>query len=661
MILQSKTTRGSLLPLLLTLLVLLLAGCTRGPGLAEGELEAVEHPDLSSAEEVVQEQIDTAREAVNKAPDRAALAEAMGGLGELYHTYDLPAPAATCYRNAAHLDPGSFLWPYYLGVLAAEEGDLAQAEERFRQALERRQEDPAAQLRLAQVLLSRGSNAEAADLFRTLLEDPNLGLAARFGLGRAVEDPAEAVEHLEAVLAEHPDVGAVHQALGRAHRSLGNTAKAETHLAHAGGGELPQPDRMMDRLYGLATSSGAYLKRGSRFLVNGELERAEAELERAVEVDDTNSAAWRNLAHAQLQQANLDAALATLQNAARALSEDALVHLDLGNIYLVRNQLQQAVESFERAVELSPDMAQAHFNLANALGAMERWQEAEPHIARTLELEPDHPRAPLLSARADAASGRGQRAIRGLRALLNNDPTLLDVRHELARLHTEAGRVPRAIAVYTEALDVELPTEDRLDILNRIGELEWKRNQRNAAIGRWREAVELAPESSTAHTALANGLQLLGRRPQAREHFALATEIDPTNATAWLSEASLWLVDSELAKAKERLEQAIELHPRNPRLLDTLARLLATANDPNLRDGTRALDLARGAFALESSVDHAETVAMAMAEMGKFEEAIQWQQRLAVQAAQAQDHALARRLVQRLQLYQKRQPVRTGG
>jgi tetratricopeptide (TPR) repeat protein len=656
-----QTTRG-LLPLLLVLLPLLLAtGCRRGPALAEGEIEVVEHPDLTTAERVIREQIQTAREAVDQAPDRATLAEAFGGLGELYHTYDLPTPAAACYRNAAQLDEGSFLWPYYLGVLAQEEGDLEEAEERFRQALERRPEDPATRLRLAEVLLSRGSIDEASDLFRALLDDPTYRLAAHFGLGRATEDPAEAVEHLEAVLAERPGLGAVHHALGRAYRRLGNTAEAETHLAHEGGGEPPIPDRVMDRLRGLATSSGSYLKRGSRLLVNGELEQAEVELRRATEVDEANSAAWRNLAHAQLQQGKLDDVLATLREAAEALPEDALVHLDLGNAYLASNLLEQAVESFERAIELRPDLAQAHYNLANALGGLERWQEAEPHIARVLELEPDHSRAPLLAARADAAAGRRRQAIQRLEGLLEKDPTQLPARHELARILTDGGQTPRATAVYAQALSLDLPSEDRLDVLLRLAELEWRRNQRTAALGHWREAVELAPESSRAHTALANGLQLMNRRPEARDHFARAVEINPQNATAWLSEASLWLLDSEFETAKERLEQALEVHPKNARLLDTLARLLATCNDPALRDGPRALDLARNAFALESSVDHAETVGMALAEMGKFEEAIQWQQGLAVQAAQAQDHNLARRLVQRLKLYQNRQPVRTGG
>ena len=652
--------------LLLGLFVVLggLVACQGGPELAPGEIEAVEHPSLEDTEEVVREQIGKARGELEKAKDRRELADAYGSLGELYHTYDLLPAALSCYRNADTLDETSFLWPYYLGVLHQAEGRLSEAAEAFAKALERRPEDLSTLARLGEVQLAQGQTEAAAETFTPLLEDESFKSHGLFGLGRAANDqgePSQAIEHLEQVLAETPEAGAVHQALGQAYRALGEDAKAEVHLAHGGSGTISFPDRVMDRLTGLASSSGAYLKRGSAALVNGRLSEAETALRRAVEIDPTNGAAWRNLGHTLLQKPDPKQALDELKIAAEHLPDDPQIHLDLGNLYLVQGLGQRAAVAFEKTVELSPEFVQGRFNLANTLVGLERWDEAAPHLAKVLELEPEHERARLLESRLAFGQGQRRQAFQGLRKFLEEDPENLQVRNELAQTLARVNRFPQAIEVYEEGLTLDLSPEDRLSTLFQLADLEWKRNQQQAAVERWREALALAPESSDAHTRLANGLQLIRRNEEAREMFAKAVELDPNNATARLSEASLWILEGEYGTAKERLEAALERHPEHPGINNTLARLLATCDDPGIRDGQRALDLAHTAFAREDSVDHAETIAMAMAEIGKFEEAIQWQQRLALQAHSQNNRALATRLVQRLKLYQNRRPVRIGG
>ena len=84
--------------------------------------------------------------------------------------------------------------------------------------------------------------------------------------------------------------------------------------------------------------------------------------------------------------------------------------------------------------------------------------------------------------------------------------------------------------------------------------------------------------------------------------------------------------------------------------------------DPDsVRDGRRALSLARKAYGLENSLDHAETIGMALAEIGQFEEAIRWQRGLVNQAAATGDRNLVRRLVTNLKLYESRRPLRVVG
>jgi len=59
----------------------------------------------------------------------------------------------------------------------------------------------------------------------------------------------------------------------------------------------------------------------------------------------------------------------------------------------------------------------------------------------------------------------------------------------------------------------------------------------------------------------------------------------------------------------------------------------------------------------ELTVDHAETLAMAYAEVGRFEDAIRWQTKVVDEGPIAEPTATDERQ-KRLELYQRHQPVR---
>jgi hypothetical protein len=87
-------------------------------------------------------------------------------------------------------------------------------------------------------------------------------------------------------------------------------------------------------------------------------------------------------------------------------------------------------------------------------------------------------------------------------------------------------------------------------------------------------------------------------------------------------------------EAARLLEQAHEALPTSGHIAHGLARLLAGCPDLSLRDGDRALDLASRVFEASQTISHAETVAMAFAEVGRCSDAAQWQLR-AVEACEA--------------------------
>jgi hypothetical protein len=73
--------------------------------------------------------------------------------------------------------------------------------------------------------------------------------------------------------------------------------------------------------------------------------------------------------------------------------------------------------------------------------------------------------------------------------------------------------------------------------------------------------------------------------------------------------------------------------PRSYRVTFALGRLLAAAPDLTLRDGAKALPLAQATYQTRASPASAETVAMALAELGRCAEAVE-KQREAIALAQ---------------------------
>lgn len=638
-------------------------GCSK-PIAPELGLEPIEHPDLSSIEAVARDQIEAEKkrldEAIATSEDANALANALGALGELYHAYELREAALACYRNAAKIDDDSFVWPYYLGVLMSAGGDPEGARDQLDLALGLR-DDEGARYHLANTLLTLGEPDEARPLFEALLEVPGFAAAAHHGLGRVdleAGDASAAIQHFEAALAAQPEAGVIRHTLGLAHRQAGDLETAQGLLSEENSGEILFPDPPLERVAELAISSGAYLKRGNRALVAGELDDAVAAFEKAIEASTENSEAYRNLALTLAQQGELDRGLEILEEAAGRFPDNVWIHYDLGSTLMGKARPNEAVAAFERAIEISPDLVTARFNLANALIGLERWEDAMAHLQRVLALEPDHGRARYLMAMGLHQRGESDPAIHRLERLLADEPDNRVARQGLVEVLVSQGRLPRALAVFEQGLQREMPLDERVDMLNQMAETAWRAGRREQALDAWQRGVADAPESSIAHTALANGLQLVGRRKEARDHFAHAVALDPQNATAWLSEASLWILEGEVRTARDRLEEALTHVSDHVGLIHTLARLLATSADIQVRNGVRALELARRAYNLERNLDHAETLAMALAENEQYEEAIQWQRRLITQMGPSLNQADLRRLAANLRRYENRQPVR---
>jgi tetratricopeptide (TPR) repeat protein len=608
----------------LALLVLTLPGCRRSPP----ALEPIPEPDLSTVTAAARERLEERQNQWQRALEGAAAppeqAQAVGALGMLYHAYGFLEAARACYANAVRLQPADPRWPYLDGLAATAASRQEEAAAAFQRVVELAPEDLPAWVRLGDALLEAGRIAPARSAFQTALGlDPD-STVARYGLGRSMVeagDLAAAVEHFEAVLAAQPEAGLVHYRLGQALRSLGREEEARRHLEQQTGRGLSFPDPLEREVRRLELATALDVVRALS---------AEPEALSEEELVGFAISQFGDVAGAVQELTELVAAAG-----AAPPQQRARLHYLLGVLLLREGRPVEAEGELRRALDLDPRLGAARTRLGAALTRAGRPAEALQVLEERLTEAPDDALARLEHSGALAEVGRAGEAVAHLRALVAEQPQLGSAWLRLAVLLGRQGDVVGAAGALDRAVGLELPPADRAVAYHRRGELARRRGDLALAEESLRAALGIDPGLFEARLALAGLLGQGGRFAEAAEHYHRVAASRPELEAAWLGEATALILAGRHRDARQRLEAALVALPDNLALGQTLARHLAASPDSAARDGARALALVDGVLARRPSLENGETRAMALAESGRFAEAVAVQERLVAEARRA--------------------------
>ncbi len=606
--------------------VLLLGVCT-AVGAVPQELAEIPDPSLLGMEAAVQEQLSQGLTELRSliAGDVAdgELAEAYGGMGQIYLAYDLVAPAEACLLNARQLAPEDFRWCYLLGALYQTERRLDQALASYQAALALEPRDLPALIRAGNTHLALDQPELAKAFFERASALGGPRAAALAGLGKAAAALGEhetAIEHFEAALAEQPKASSLHYPLAIAYRELGRIDDARRHLAERGDVEAPFPDPLAQRLLRLATGAGVHLMYGHRAMRHGNLEAGVKRFYRAVAANPRSAPSQQALGGALARQGDTEGAVRHYSASLALEPENPALHYNLGTVLVELGEQAQAIRHFRAALELAPDYHNARYNLATALAGIARYEEAAAHYRNLLETDPSDLGTRYFLAQTLRQLGRDGEAAEILGGLVEEDPGRLRARLALGAV--VAGNDPdRAIAHYRAVLDLE-------------------------------------PGHREALRALAPLLARQARYVQAAKRYGELIELTPDLEAPRFGQAMALILSGSYSQARQCLEEGLDAVPSGASLAHALARLLATCPDQTVRDGKRALELARSLFQAARNPLYAETVAMAYAELGRFDQAADWQRRLILEAERAGGQAMLPRLRRRLDLYAGGQPCR---
>ena len=406
----------------------------------------------------------------------------------------------------------------------------------------------------------------------------------------------------------------------------------------------------------------------------GYFERAAERFERALELRPTDLAAtvWLGRIYRELGRPQTAGTLIARMLA--RLPDVPALRVEAGRIALALEDYGSAVGHLEAVLVLDPDAGEVHYPLAMAyrgLGdrdradrLLRRWRTDGPGAPVRL---PD-PRMAALNGvlrnpqyyrdLASRAASRGDWALAAAhyRTASGAAPEVAMLRLNLGAALERLGDVRGAEVAFGEALRLD-PLLYRAHYA--LGNLLARSGRDSEAIDRFTDAVAHNPNFAAALVALADALQRADRPGPALAPYRRAIELDPGNAPARFGEAMALVRLERYAEARGRLIRATVVHPGRTEFSHALARLLAAAPDERVRDGAQALELMRVLVASEPTTAVAETMAMTLAELGFFTEAVEWQRAAMAIAAGAARPDVAQRMASNLQLYLRRQPCRT--
>jgi len=170
----------------------------------------------------------------------------------------------------------------------------------------------------------------------------------------------------------------------------------------------------------------------------------------------------------------------------------------------------------------------------------------------------------------------------------------------------------------------------------------------------------LSPGYADGHYNLGRALFREGQIDEAIACWQKTLSIHPDDADADASLGDALLRKGLVRDAVAHYERAREIAPGAPSTLNSLAWVLSTSSDAQLRNGPRAIQLAQQADRLAGGKDPVfiRTLAAAYAESGRFNDAISAAQRALQLALAKGDQALASRLRMDLDLYRMNFPRR---
>jgi tetratricopeptide (TPR) repeat protein len=459
------------------------------------------------------------------------------------------------------------------------------------------------------------------------------------------------------IAASHPgdeQLGNAYGELGLTYHAQGVSASAQ--VAYGNAHRLAPADKRWPYLLGQVYADAS------------KMPEAVSAVEATLKIDPNDAPAQIFLGRLYLKQGLPEKARPLFERAMSSSEARAAALTGLGKVALAQGNHREAIERFEEALRLAPAATRLRQPLALAYRGVGDEAKAQQNLRQyTAEgLEPGVPDPALDAVSANVAAyrvllakgqyagsvGRYDLAERAFREAVENDPRNVEAVTNLGIALANLGRIDEAREKLQDA--VRLDDANALAHFN-LGLVLDRQGRDDLAIKEY-ELARRDPDNIQARVYLADALMRTGAPAEAATVYREALARSPDSRRIQMS-----LVKAEqYAEARKMLESASKAQPPNPDVSNALARVLATAPVASVRDGARALAIARSLYEAIKDPVVAETKAMALAENRRFAEAAALQQRTVAELEKTGARSMLPFASETLQLFRSNKPARKG-
>lgn len=304
----------------------------------------------------------------------------------------------------------------------------------------------------------------------------------------------------------------------------------------------------------------------------------------------------------------------------------------LASQYLMRYRESGDVGDLLRAQHAATEslVIQPRYNMAGEMAmasaqvSLHRFRQALAHARNAMQIEPWNTAAISQAAGIETELGHYGEADRLLRSAHPGPTTDVNLYTSLARYDEITGQVAEARRLIELAMVqtddvIDNPAEARAWFHFRAGELAWSVGDIETAERRFREALEIFPNYARAYNGLTRLYWGQHRWREALDAATRATDLVPLPETlGYKADAQRALGDEQGARVTQDLIVAIERIGNARGLNDRALAVYYSEHHMRLADG---LAIARRDVALRDDVFAEDTLAWALAQSGRWQEA----------------------------------------
>lgn len=355
----------------------------------------------------------------------------------------------------------------------------------------------------------------------------------------------------------------------------------------------------------------AQLKLGQMLLLGRQTEEARKKAELILAKSPENVEALSLLSGVQVQERDLEGAIKTLEKAASLNPKHFNTQLSLGRLLLLKGDAGKAEEAYLKAITLDPASGSPYIELSRIYASKGQYDKAEAELKRMIqvtgstseallvlalfyestkkfeEAEKTHLQAVAAAPQGDVAPlmnlatyyarmksyDRALEAMRKAAEIKKDDPNVLV---NMAELQIDFNKVDDAERTVDKVLARE---KGHVDANLLKGRVFFVRRDFGSAIERFDVVVRESPRNPMAYYF--RGLSHIGKGDprMGQQDLLKAVELNPGLLDARLILAEYYLNDRNADLARQQIDAAIAIAPRNSRVLMRLGSLKVLEKD----------------------------------------------------------------------------------